>query len=199
MNNGDDFFDNLSFGKSSMGDAAFETDLTASEGPQIQDHDLNGDYFTSVRNLIPKRPLEELMEMVAGTRVAFVADLDAMLTYGDAYPDDGLEGSVVAVRSASGDLPGQDGWVNVLWDDHVFRKVLARHVKPGKRRHAKVGDPVRIVTSSLGDLTALFGKSASSTDLVHMSSKDLWSFRKEGEQYVLERLFDNNGSPLKEG
>ena len=34
-------------------------------------------------------------------------------------------------------------------------------------------------------------------ELIHKSTQDLWSFHKEGEDYVLERLFSDSGEPLK--
>ena len=49
--------------------------------------------------------------------------------------------------------------------------------------------------ASLGDLTD-FLKVAKDT-LVHRATKDLWSFKKVGEDFVIERLFDETGDPLK--
>ena len=34
-------------------------------------------------------------------------------------------------------------------------------------------------------------------ELVHKATKDLWSFKKDGDNYVIERLFDESGNPLK--
>jgi hypothetical protein len=47
----------------------------------------------------------------------------------------------------------------------------------------------------MGDLTGFFR--GDNTDLVHKATQDLWSFRKDGDQYVIERMFDGNGEPLK--
>ncbi len=33
--------------------------------------------------------------------------------------------------------------------------------------------------------------------LVHKSTQDLWAIRREGEDFMIERLFQDNGSPLK--
>ena len=49
--------------------------------------------------------------------------------------------------------------------------------------------------ASLGDLTD-FLRVADDT-LVHRSTKDLWSFRQDGAEYVIERLFDTDGDPIK--
>ena len=48
---------------------------------------------------------------------------------------------------------------------------------------------------SLGDLTD-FLKIAEGV-LVHKSTNDLWSFAKDADGYVVSRLFDNSGEPLK--
>jgi hypothetical protein len=37
----------------------------------------------------------------------------------------------------------------------------------------------------------------SAETLVHKSNRDLWAIKKEGENFFIERLFDDNGSPLK--
>jgi len=34
-------------------------------------------------------------------------------------------------------------------------------------------------------------------ELVHKATKDLWSFREDGGQFVIERLFNDSGDPLK--
>lgn len=133
----------------------------------------------------------------AGTRVSFVANLGSVLTYKD-IPGDGLQGTVVSVRTAEGDATSWQGHLAVLWDDGKFRPILAEHLrlaKPSKR----MARNLRIVTSDLGDLTSFFSATGSGRDdeLVHKATKDLWSFRQEGENYVLERLFDTDGSPLK--
>lgn len=37
----------------------------------------------------------------------------------------------------------------------------------------------------------------SAETLVHKSDRDLWALRKEGNDFYIERLFDDNGQPLK--
>jgi hypothetical protein len=49
--------------------------------------------------------------------------------------------------------------------------------------------------ASLGDLSNYIRVSAET--LVHKSQRDLWSLKKEGEDFFIERLFDDNGDPLK--
>lgn len=33
--------------------------------------------------------------------------------------------------------------------------------------------------------------------LIHKSDRDLWGIRKEGDEYLIERLFDDAGNPIK--
>lgn len=50
----------------------------------------------------------------------------------------------------------------------------------------------------VGSLTQLAGfERMSAETLVHKSTKDLWTIKKEGEEYYIERLFQDNGDPLK--
>lgn len=37
----------------------------------------------------------------------------------------------------------------------------------------------------------------SAETLVHKSDRDLWAIKKEGDSFFIERLFDDNGQPLK--
>lgn len=171
----------------------------------FQQRKLDGDYYRSVKDLVYKQALagtekDSTSVVQSGTRVSFVGDLESLMTYDDA-PDPGAEGSVVMVRTSNGDRTyDSEGWVNVRWDDGTFRRILARHLRVAdKKKMAKTGDPCRIVTSSLGDLSDYFVPANSrESDLIHKSTRDLWSFRQEGGQYVIERLFDETGEPLKE-
>jgi len=37
----------------------------------------------------------------------------------------------------------------------------------------------------------------SAETLIHKSDRDLWTIKAEGDQFFIERLFDDNGTPLK--
>ena len=133
----------------------------------------------------------------AGTRVSFETNIGSILTY-DSIPSVGSEGTVVMVRSAFGDITSHDSRVFVKWDDGQFIPIYAEHLRPasGKNRRA---DAVRRVVSSLGDLSDFLVNASDEKEgeLIHKSTQDLWSFHKEGEDYVLERLFSDSGEPLK--
>lgn len=66
------------------------------------------------------------------------------------------------------------------------------------KREAQLVTPVqgRRRVASLKDLSGFDRVSAET--LVHKSDRDLWSIRKESDgKFFIERLFDDNGEPLK--
>lgn len=134
------------------------------------------------------------LPIATGTRVQFVGSLSAALTY-PAMPADKTAGVVVTVRTAGGDTNTHEGRVFVAFQDGTFGAFYPQHL-----RYAANSRTAKAVTrrvSSLGDLSDFMRTKEASGDLVHKATKDLWSFRKDGDGYVLERLFDEDGDPLK--
>lgn len=134
----------------------------------------------------------------AGTRVSFSHNIGAVLAY-ENVPPEGVEGTVITVRSALGDVTASQHGVHVLWDDGKFRVFAAEHLQRAKL-NKKVASTMRISFvdfdhSGIGNLFSL--TKSGSSDLVHKATKDLWSFRQDGDQYIIERLFNEDGSPLK--
>lgn len=169
----------------------------------LQGRTIEGSASTSVRALTDKERAKSALRVPveAGTRVRFVANLGSVLTYDD-VPGDGLEGTVVTVRTADGDTTHWQDRVMVAWDDGKFRPIMAEHLRRASPS-GKKANAVRMVMASFDDLSTFFGpvrtsgKRRANTDLVHKATKDLWSFRKDGDQFVIERLFDEGGKPLK--
>lgn len=147
---------------------------------------------TSVREVVA-RTAAVAYPPVTGTRVSFSTELEAVLSYPNP-PDGGTTGTVVTVRTASGDVNHHAGMVFVRWDDGRMMQVYATHLNPSSGRQ-RVADAVARRVAGLGDLGD-FLKLAKDT-LVHKATKDLWSLKKVGEEYVIERLFDETGDPLK--
>ena len=129
-----------------------------------------------------------------GTRVAFVANLGSVLSMDNA-PENNAKGTVVTVKSASGQITSHDGRVFVKWDDGEFRAVHATHLRlaKGHNRTQKMAGKIRV--ASLGDLTDFLKISADT--LVHKATQDIWSFKKDADGYVIERLLGEDGKPLK--
>ena len=125
-----------------------------------------------------------------GTRVAFKSNLGLVLTSTD-IPDNGIQGTVTTVRSAAGDVTAHDGNVFVEWDDNKFRAI--HHTQLTRVSPTSKKSTMRV--SSLGDLTDFL--KVSKDVLVHKSTQDIWSFKKEGEDYIIERLLGEDDKPLK--
>lgn len=132
----------------------------------------------------------------AGARVAFQASLEAMLSY-TRPPKDGLTGTVVMVRTASGDCTTANGQVFVRWDSGEFFPVYANHLQLSKSLSKRSSD-VFMSSQGVGDLGSFLRVSGSDSDLIHKATRDLWSLKtsETGDMY-LARLFDETGNPLK--
>jgi len=153
--------------------------------------------FSSLQALTAWGKKNASEEWVAGTRVSFLSNLESMLTYPDC-PDPGTNGTVVTVRTGSGDRTFEDDHVFVLWDDGKFRAMVASHIKP--EGTSRTANSVRMVVSDFGDISSFFTPATGTghgDDLVHKATQDLWALRQEGGQYVIERLFNEDGNPLK--
>lgn len=72
----------------------------------------------------------------------------------------------------------------------------ARLVTPPSQKAAAAPPPPQRV--KVGSLDKLNGFQRISSDtLVHKSTNDLWALRQDGGSYFIERLFQDNGQPLK--
>lgn len=133
-------------------------------------------------------------EFVCGDRVAFVRTLSALLTYENS-PEPSERGTVIRVRTASGTSTEFENRIFVKWDSGQTLPVLRDHIIACERE--KVAGSFSRRVNSLGDLGDFF-KVASGDELVHKATRDLWSLSKASDGgYVIERLFDNSGEPLK--
>jgi len=181
----DDFWDNAN--------SFFVDERTANTVDEYLQNEFGGEQARSVRALVASQAPEDIWK--GGIRVSFdTENLEALLTYSD-VPDPGTLGTVVTVRTGNGDTTIDNDRVFVLWDDGKFRAIQADHLTIESAR--KTANAVRMVVADLGDLSAFFVSGSSGEDLVHKATKDLWSLRKDGDNYVVERLFSEDGEPLK--
>ena len=167
----------------------------------LQDRTLGDGGTQSVRALTDAMRLSKALPLPqeAGTRVRFIANLGSVLTYDD-IPGCGVEGTVVTVKSADGNVTHHEGRALVLWDDGKFRPILAEHLRLSSVA-VKTASSYRMVVADLGDISSMFvtaGSGKDADELVHKATKDLWAVRKDGKKFVIERLFDDTGKPLKE-
>lgn len=178
--------------------SAIDTHLSGAEEVRMQGRQQDGTFFQSVRTLTDQVREKNAVsaEIESGSRVAFIANLGSLLTYDDP-PADGLEGTVVTVRTAMGNATTHEGRVFVLWDDGKFRPVQRDHVRMASN-NKKTANNVRMRVADLGDISMLFTASSDGQDLVHKATQDLWALKQDnGGSYVIERLFDDSGKPLK--
>lgn len=163
----------------------------------IQGREIGGDFYSSMQGLTQQGRQAKALPLgqVAGTRVRFVANLSSVLTYDD-VPDPKVAGTVVTVKTAEGPRTDLDGRVFVAWDDGKFRSVFAEHLRLAGPS-TKKSSMVRMVVGNLGDISSLFTTASRDNELVHRATKDLWAVKKDGGSFVIERLFDDTGKPLK--
>ena len=163
----------------------------------FQGREIGGGFYNSMQGLTDKGKSASALPLgqVAGTRVRFIANLGSVLSY-DNVPDPKIAGTVVTVKTADGPKTDLDGRVFVAWDDGVFRPILAQHLRLAGPSNKK-SSMVRMVVGNLGDISSLFVTASRDDELVHRATKDLWAVKKDGGNFVIERLFDDTGKPLK--
>lgn len=70
--------------------------------------------------------------------------------------------------------------------DALFEReptIISPH-KTGRKRVASLGD--------LSEFVRVSGET-----LIHKSKRELWALKQDGGSFFIERLFDDNGDPLK--
>jgi hypothetical protein len=169
---------------------------TGSVDSYLSGKPIGGEQFTSVRQLTDRERSKQAIQLPveAGTRVAFAGNLGAVLAY-DNPPEPKAQGTVVSVKSAHGSVTSHEGKVFVQWDDGSVMPIHAEHLRLAGKGRVKRQAAHRMRVASLGDLTDFL--KVSNDTLIHRSNRDLWSFRRDGPEYVIERLFDDQGEPLK--
>lgn len=154
------------------------------------------DYLSSAGISIPKRQASQSLKVPAGFRVAYAKTLEAVLASGPGAPTPGELGTVVMVRTASGDRTTDADRVFVKWDSGKFFPVSARYLVRGSS-NMKVASTF-VMRPGITSLDEFLKLSSDSNDLIHTATRDLWTFgtSEEGE-VILARLFQEDGNPLK--
>lgn len=131
------------------------------------------------------------LSVPSGTRVAFRAyNMGLVLTY-PKIPAKGVEGTVVMVRTSSGDRTHANEHMFVKWDDGEFFPVHHEHLRVVGKSTSQIR------AASLLDLTDFY-RTASDDELIHKATRDLWAVKQADDgSYLIERLFDESGGPLK--
>jgi len=195
------FWDSLEEGKSNLvriaNSHSMDGYLSGVEDDLLIEKELQGRHATAMQALTDKGRSDAALPLTtdAGTRVSFISNVGSLLTY-DECPEPGSEGTIVTVRTAVGDTTHHDTRFFVKFDDGVFMAVDRVHLRAVTNK--KQATNFRRVVSSLGDLSEfLISAGSKQSELVHKSTQDIWSFHMDGDSYVIERLFDDSGEPLK--
>lgn len=154
----------------------------------LEGQPFNSDYFKSVQKVV-KGPTYDV-----GDRVKLSEDLEVLLSYSD-LPEK-TAGSVVLVKTAEGKTSAINDKTFVLFDDNKMRLVYTAHLC---KASSKVASANRMVLADWGSIDSFFSTSSrvAADELIHKSTQDLWALKKGPNGFVIDRLFNDNGTPLK--
>ena len=113
-------------------------------------------------------------------------------------PSSGTKGTVVSVRTATGDVVSLDGEVFVKFDGrNKIDRIPANFLRVASMKVANITD--HFIVLSGPNLSASFmSQAGGESTLIHKATQDLWSMKvSEDGSFDVERLFDDNGDPLK--
>jgi len=128
-----------------------------------------------------------------GTRVYAFVNNGLIIPSG--FPRAGSKGTVLAVRTASGEVTGLDGDVFVRWDGREkIESVPSAFLRKASVKVSNLDDFVFLS----GNATMQAFASEEDNQLVHKATKDLWTVKiGDDGSFDVERLFDEDGNPLK--
>lgn len=112
-------------------------------------------------------------------------------------PRAGTKGTVVSVKTATGDVVSLDGEVFVRFDGrNNIDRIPAAFLRVASMKVSSLDE--HFIVLSGPNLSASFMSQAGESTLVHKSTQDLWSMKVSDDgSFDVERLFDDNGNPLK--
>lgn len=130
-------------------------------------------------------------KLSVGTRVKLSSSIESMLMYPNIGGD--VFGTIVRPKRD----PSSQRTAFVKWDNgdifEMENRYLSRVGEGINGNYIKLGG--KLSNSTMSD----FVKSTKTDGgVIHLSTNDLWGVRKQGSEFVLERMFDNNGFPIKE-
>jgi hypothetical protein len=110
-------------------------------------------------------------------------------------PSAGTKGTVVGVETPDGKISSLNGEVFVRFDNrNKIDRIPSEFLKSAGMKVSNLDDHF-IVLSGPNLMSHIASEKSA---LVHKATKDLWSVRvSEDGSYDVERLFDENGDPLK--
>jgi hypothetical protein len=118
------------------------------------------------------------------------ADIDGFLS-SPSNEDGGIYATSSILQTVMPSTSAQDFEINSI-QGQPAPGIDALFAQQPRLVEAKKG---RRMVASVSDLKSFTRISAES--LIHKSEHDLWALKREGTQFFIERLFDDNGEPLK--
>lgn len=149
---------------------------------------------TSISDLTDKKRSSKLANIFTDGMRVYVTTNNGLVIPSN-VPMNGTKGTVISVKTANGDKTFLDGEVFVRFDGrNKVEKVSYQFLRKASVRVSNLDDFVFVQ----GNTSMLHFAQQEDTQLVHKSSKDLWSVKlSEDGSYDVERLFDSEGNPLK--
>lgn len=151
---------------------------------------------TKISDLTDKKRAGKRIAFTEGTRV--VVNTNNGVIIPTQVPMSGTKGTVVSVKTASGDVTSLGGEVFVNFDGRGSKidRVPVDFLRTASMRVSSLDE--HFIVLSGPSLLGSFSMNAEEATLVHKATKDLWSVKlAEDGSYDIERLFDEDGNPLK--
>ena len=129
----------------------------------------------------------------AGTRVRFAFNLESVMAYSN-LPSQDEVGSVIMVRTATGDRTGDGDHVFVKWDGGHYMVAHKDHLSLSDTR---VASEIFQIHQGNSTIAQLFEPAPNGSDLIRKSTQDLWQVEEKNGSFMIRRLFAEDGEPLK--
>lgn len=148
---------------------------------------------TTMADLVGKKNKKEATSFKEGSRV--VAFTNNGVVIPGQLPSSGTKGTVVSVETVNGSTTHLGNEIFVKFDGRSkIDNVPSEFLKLASMKVSNLDEHFIILSGPSLMSHIASGENA----LVHKSTKDLWSVRvSEDGSYEVERLFDDNGNPLK--
>lgn len=180
---------------STLWDNLMKTSSQANYTSGMDAHLASTDVVQSVVELTDAYRKQDNVELPvkSGTRVSFVGWLESYMSYNNP-PTNKQQGTVVTAKEGTNNVTSHNEHVFVKFDDGKLLAVHTSHLKYVS--HDEDVKTASITLTALSDLDRFM--MASTGQLVHKATKDLWSFDKDvNGNIVVERLYTEDGQPLK--
>ena len=147
---------------------------------------------TSISDLTDRKRKKSKTSFNEGVRV--VAHTNNGILIPGQLPKAGTKGTVVAVETPDGKITSLEDEVFVRFDTrNKIDRISSDFLKVASMKVSNLDEHFIVLSGP-----SLMSVASEQPTLIHKSSEDLWSVKlSEDGSYEVERLFDDNGDPLK--